>query len=628
MSRIVLNGLRLAMVVLIALSGVVARDARADVRLVGNVYYNKLDPTTVVLQADRIENDNWFLASGVLRLELWAFRAPYNGTSQLGLQLAIHDLRALAAGSALTNFSSGSIPYTQAGVGTWYFAMFLSEYDGHSYAKRSWGNFPNPVVIGHLSIPRSLTFPAQPAGTSSAPQTVVVTNTGPGTVTISNVTGFNSVDFFHSTTCIGRVMAPSATCNVTVTFTPRAAQSWEGDIGFLSDGDLAEQYIHLFGTGTAAVPPGQLALASTLQFGNQTVGISRTQNVTITNTGGQAVTTSSVTVSGADFSGIPTGCATIAAGASCNVAVTFAPSATGNRIGTLNVVSNGVGSPQTMQLSGVGSAAVGPGQLLISGPLSFGNQTVGTSSAPKAINISNIGGQTVTTTSRTISGTDFSASQTGCLFIAAGSSCTVFVTFSPSGAGNRTGTLNIASDGVGSPQSVQLSGVGVTTAPPPSTTATAIEYYHAAFDHYFVTAIADEITKLDNGTFQGWARTGWTFNVYTSTQSGLAAVCRFFSTTFAPKSSHFYTPDAPECSTVQANPNWQFEAVVFYMAKADANGICPALTQPVYRLYNNGQGAAPNHRYTTNTTVRTQMLGQGWIPEGYGPAGVIMCAPL
>ena len=159
-------------------------------------------------------------------------------------------------------------------------------------------------------------------------------------------------------------------------------------------------------------------------------------------------------------------------------------------------------------------------------------------------------------------------------------------------------------------------------------TAIAVEYRHAAFDHYFVTAIPDEITKLDNGTFVGWTRTGQTFKVYTSLQTGLAGVCRFFSTAFAPKSSHFYTPDAAECSTVQVNPNWQFEAVVFYMAKADASGNCPSGTQPVYRVYNNGQGAAPNHRYMTSLAIRSTMLGQNWIPEGYGPVGVIMCAPL
>ena len=50
-------------------------------------------------------------------------------------------------------------------------------------------------------------------------------------------------------------------------------------------------------------------------------------------------------------------------------------------------------------------------------------------------------------------------------------------------------------------------------------------------------------------------------------------------------------------------------------------------TNSIYRLYNNGQGGAPNHRYTSDLSVRAVMLANGWIPEGYGAVGVIMCAP-
>jgi probable HAF family extracellular repeat protein len=162
--------------------------------------------------------------------------------------------------------------------------------------------------------------------------------------------------------------------------------------------------------------------------------------------------------------------------------------------------------------------------------------------------------------------------------------------------------------------------------PVPAAKVTAIEYHHAAFDHYFVTAIPDEIAKLDNGTFPGWSRTGETFDVYSGEQVGTSPVCRFFSTSFAPKSSHFYTAGTGECATVQRNLDWQFEARVFYVAVPDANGNCVAGTQPVYRLYNNGMGAAPNHRYTTSLATRAAMIAQGWIPEGYGPDAVIMCA--
>ena len=157
--------------------------------------------------------------------------------------------------------------------------------------------------------------------------------------------------------------------------------------------------------------------------------------------------------------------------------------------------------------------------------------------------------------------------------------------------------------------------------------AAAIEYHHAEWDHYFVTAIADEISKLDAGIFAGWARTGLQFNVYTAPATGASTVCRFFSTSFAPRSSHFYTPYATECATVKANPNWQYEGDVFYIAVGAADGTCGAGTTPVYRLFNNGQGAAPNHRYTIDAATRDLMVTQGWVIEGNGPGFAFMCAP-
>ncbi|MEO8752594.1 MAG: hypothetical protein ABI624_07945, partial [Casimicrobiaceae bacterium] len=115
--------------------------------------------------------------------------------------------------------------------------------------------------------------------------------------------------------------------------------------------------------------------------------------------------------------------------------------------------------------------------------------------------------------------------------------------------------------------------------------------------------------------------------VYPSAGAGLNAVCRFFSTSFNPKSSHFYTPFASECTTVKASPDWSFEGEVFFAVVPAIDGSCAANTVPVYRMYNMGQGAAPNHRYTTDVAVRAAMLALGWAPEGLGDIGVIMCAP-
>ena len=58
----------------------------------------------------------------------------------------------------------------------------------------------------------------------------------------------------------------------------------------------------------------------------------------------------------------------------------------------------------------------------------------------------------------------------------------------------------------------------------------------------------------------------------------------------------------------------------------NASGACPAGTIPVYRLYNNGMGGAPNHRFVTSLAERQNMINKGYVAEGNG-IGVGMCAP-
>ena len=43
--------------------------------------------------------------------------------------------------------------------------------------------------------------------------------------------------------------------------------------------------------------------------------------------------------------------------------------------------------------------------------------------------------------------------------------------------------------------------------PSTGTPVTVVEFYNQSLDHYFITYVAAEITKLDNGTFVGWVRT-------------------------------------------------------------------------------------------------------------------------
>jgi hypothetical protein len=168
---------------------------------------------------------------------------------------------------------------------------------------------------------------------------------------------------------------------------------------------------------------------------------------------------------------------------------------------------------------------------------------------------------------------------------------------------------------------------GSVTAAPPQV-AVAVEYYYAVWNFYFETAFPTEISALDGGAFGGaWKRTGQTFNVWTQGNASAVPTCRFFITIYAPKSSHFYTPLATECASLKTGTAWQYEAIAFYIQLADANGMCGAGTIPLYRLYNDGMGGAPNHRYTTSLTVFNQMRAAGWLFEGDGNTMVFACVP-
>ncbi len=160
-------------------------------------------------------------------------------------------------------------------------------------------------------------------------------------------------------------------------------------------------------------------------------------------------------------------------------------------------------------------------------------------------------------------------------------------------------------------------------------TAIATEFYHAGFDHYFHTADEAETNLIRDGLFDdNWHRTFEFWRVWDSPGPGRAAVCRFFSPTFAPRSSHFYTPYPLECAKLQAEGVWQLESTsVFYLALTDELGNCPSDLTPLYRVYNRSADDAPNHRYTTSRVIRDRMVAQNWQAEGNGPDLIFACTP-
>jgi serine protease len=153
-----------------------------------------------------------------------------------------------------------------------------------------------------------------------------------------------------------------------------------------------------------------------------------------------------------------------------------------------------------------------------------------------------------------------------------------------------------------------------------------VEFYHARFDHYFLTWRPDEIAALDAGTaIRGWARTGASFRAWATPEAGSSPVCRFY----IPPSlgdSHFYGRGHAECeATARDQPGLVLEDARFMHLALPTVGNCPAPTIPVYRVFSNRADA--NHRYTTDRAVRDQMVAKGWLAEGDGPDRVVMCAP-
>lgn len=157
--------------------------------------------------------------------------------------------------------------------------------------------------------------------------------------------------------------------------------------------------------------------------------------------------------------------------------------------------------------------------------------------------------------------------------------------------------------------------------------AAAVEFYNADLDEYFVTADAPEVAALASGMPPGWVKTGYAFSVADGGSVGMLPVCRFFSASFAPKSSHFYTPYAAECASLANGSVWTYESIAFYLGLPASEGDCGPGRTAIYRMYNNGAGGAPNHRYTSAPEVLARMRAKGWTVEGDARTGVFACGP-
>ena len=318
--------------------------------------------------------------------------------------------------------------------------------------------------------PTSVNFGNQTVSTTGAAQTITVTNSGAASLHMTSVTptGTNAGDFAKTAdTCTGAVLAPNATCTVSLTFTPGATGARSASLSFVDDAPNSPQTVALSGAGATAAPVVSFNPTG-LNFGNQNVGTtSAAKSVTVTNTGTAALHVSIVALAGTnsgDFIISADTCtgASVAVNATCAVSVTFTPSAAGARSATLTFTDDAGGSPQTVALSGTGTAA---GISFNTTSLNYGNQGTGSTSAAQSVTVTNNGTASLHVTTVTLTGTnagDFAKSADTCTgaTIAANATCSVSVTFKPTATGARAASLSFADDAPSSPQTVALSGTG------------------------------------------------------------------------------------------------------------------------------------------------------------------------
>ncbi|MFN7998587.1 MAG: choice-of-anchor D domain-containing protein [Bryobacteraceae bacterium] len=319
--------------------------------------------------------------------------------------------------------------------------------------------------------PTLLNFPVTTTGSTSAALTTTVANTGAAVASFTSivVSGNDAADFSISTKTCGATLAAGATCTVSATFKPVAGGIRQSAIVFTDDATGSPQSVTVQGTGQSATA-GLGFNPTAIAFPATTVGATASAiSTTVTNFAAASVTFTGVHLQGtnvADFSISGNGCTTLAQASTCYVSVTFTPLAVGVRQAYLAFADSATGSPQIVPIVGTAQSAT---QSISVSPANanFGTLNAGSTSNSTYFAFYNAGTAAVTMSSYSITGTnaaDYTISSNTCptpgALLNPGSTCYIYVTFTPSAAGVRTAALSVADTATGSPQTATLYGVG------------------------------------------------------------------------------------------------------------------------------------------------------------------------
>jgi hypothetical protein len=359
--------------------------------------------------------------------------------------------------------------------------------------------FPEPVQPGSLTAsPTTLSFGDVNSGSTSAARSVTVTNPGSSAASVSSI---SSTGPFSQTSNCGGSIAAGGSCTVQVKFAPTSGGPQTGTLSVASSAPGSPLTVALSGTGVTSTTNLALNqpvtassyfetftpqnavdgntstywessdgagypqwitvdLGSVQSIGSMTLDLPpssawNTRTETLSVLGSTDNTTFNQIVGSAGYTFNP---------ATGNTATISLPSGTSARYVRLNFTGNTGWSAAQLSEFQVFPGGATNGSALTASPssVSFGNVTVGQTSAAQAVTVSNPGSTSASISQLSASG-PFSQTSTCGATLGAGASCTVSVKFAPTAAGAASGTLTVASSAPNSPLSVPLSGTGISS---------------------------------------------------------------------------------------------------------------------------------------------------------------------
>jgi Abnormal spindle-like microcephaly-assoc'd, ASPM-SPD-2-Hydin len=326
-------------------------------------------------------------------------------------------------------------------------------------------NFGTPLTLG-----------------TSAQLSVKISNTGDNPLSISSIgiIGPNSSDFsaLQTTSCQGPgiEIAPASSCNLAIQFAPTVVGLEGAFLSLTDNAPGSPQVLALLGSGAG---PLAVISPSSVNFGSVSVGTTPSQAITLTNQGNQTLIITGIAVGGNNIPQFPPSAdtcpAALSAGASCELVISFVPSAVGTFTAVLNITDNSGTVSNAMQMIPLTGTATPAAPLLNISPtaLAFAAQAVGSTSGNQVVTVVNQGSGTLNISAIAVTGSGANnfgivpAGSNPCPSsgtLASAASCTVTTNFAPLSSGTKSASLSLSDNAAGSPQTVSLTGTAVAPA--------------------------------------------------------------------------------------------------------------------------------------------------------------------